>query len=463
METLNGPSLLQILLSFLQGWPALFLLLCAGLWLSIRSRFVQLLHFPHAMKQCFGALFTSRSRKSGELSPYQAFTTALAATVGTGNISGVAGALAAGGPGAIFWMWISALLGMATKYSEVLLSLRFRERSRRGEWLGGPMYYIQNGLGPRWLWLGQIFALFGLLASFGIGNLAQMNSIADSSCYAAALFFSFPDQRPLRLLLGILTAAVLLLIASGGLKRTGEVTALLVPGMSLLYIGACLAVILSHSSCLLPALKQIVVAAFSPQAILGGGAGISFSAAMKNGLSRGIFSNEAGLGSAPIAHAAAAQPVPVRQGFYGIFEVFADTLVICTLTAVTVLCSGIAIPYGGSAGSPLITQAFATVFPPRLAAVLMTVALCLFALSSMISWGFYGQRCCTFLFGERAGQVYSRIFPLAALWGALGGMDRLWSLAELLNAMMTVPNLVALIALSGVVARETHQYFSRQR
>ena len=442
------------------GWPAIILILGTGLLLTARTGLVQIRRFGHAIKHSIGTAMKREKTGKGEVSPFQALATALAATVGTGNIAGVAGAIALGGPGAIFWMWVSALLGMATKFAEVVLALVYRQRNGEGEWVGGPMYYIRNGLGEKWKWMGGLFCVLGVTASFGIGNMTQVNSIAENVCNAVVLFTPDASITVTRIIIGVVVAILVAFIALGGVKRIGQVTELCVPVMSILYILASLVVIIMNASRLDDVLVMIIKGAFNPSAVVGGAVGVTFTTALQKGIARGIFSNEAGLGSAPIAHAASTERDPVKQGFYGIFEVFIDTGVICTLTALTILCSGIVVPYGQAAGATLSTQAFSTVFPPAIATVVIAIALSMFAFTTIISWNLYGSRCCEYLWGRKASTVYKILFLPMLIIGATLDLDLAWSIAETLNGMMAIPNLIALLALSGVVAKEVRRYFS---
>ena len=445
------------------GAPMLFLILGAGIYLSFRTHFVQIRKFRFALKSTVGRAFGKSGAKSGGMTPFQAMTTALGGTVGTGNIAGVAGAITLGGPGAVFWMWVSAMFGMCTKYSEIFLAVRFREKDRAGQWVGGPMYYIKNGLGKKFLPLAAAFSVFGCLASLGIGNIAQANTI--SGCVISAVTAFVPAAaaqgmlKTVSLTVGLFCAGTVLIILFGGPGRLGRVTEWLVPAMSAVYILASLAVIFSNAENILPALKRILTGAFSPKAAVGGAFGIGFRQAAGRGIGRGVFSNEAGLGSSPMAHASAGSTDPVSQGLYGIFEVFADTLVICTLTAFAILTSPIAIPYGQSAGAGLAAGAFAEVFGQKAAGVVMAVCIFFFALSSMLSWALYGERCSVFLFGERSAGIYRIIFAAAAIPGSTMSLSLVWSLSEAFNGLMAVPNLIALVLLSGIVSSQTERRF----
>lgn len=446
------------------GLPMLLLLVGTGLFLSARTGFVQFRHFGYAMRNTLGRVFHRQEAGEGELTPFQAVSTALAATVGTGNIVGVTGAIILGGPGAVFWMWVSALVGMATKYAEVLLSVRYRQRNAKGEWVGGPMYYIENGLGRRFKWLSVLFCLFGVMASFGIGNIAQINSIAGSVNTVAAAFSpaAANHQTAIAVTVGLIIAGFTALILLGGLKRIGAVTEKLVPFMAAIYIVGALAVIIANASRLGGTFALIFQSAFRPQAILGGTAGGAFLLAVKNGVGRGVFSNEAGLGSAPIAHAASSERDPVRQGLYGIFEVFMDTIVICTLTSLAVLTSGVAdgnFGVSALAGVGTTISAFATLFGERAGSVIIAIGLMLFATSTILSWSLYGVRCWEYLFGSRAVRAYQIVFILVIVLGASMQLDLVWSISDTLNGLMAVPNLVALLGLSTVVGKLTRDHF----
>ena len=447
------------------GIPMLILLAGTGLFLSARTGFLQLRRFSYAMKNTLGKVFHRQQADHGEITPFQAVTTALAATVGTGNIVGVTGAIVLGGPGAVFWMWISALLGMATKYSEVLLAIRFRERNAAGEWVGGPMYYIKNGMGRRWKWLGSIFCVFGALAAFGIGNIAQINSIAQSVNTAVQAFVpqAADASAAVALTVGLVIAGGVALVLLGGLKRIGAVTEKLVPFMAAIYILGALIVVLAHADRIGSVFQMIFTSAFRPQAVLGGTAGAAFMLALKNGVGRGVFSNEAGLGSAPMAHAASSESDPVKQGLYGIFEVFVDTIVICTLTALAVLCSGVVdgnFGVSAMAGVSTTISAFATVFGEKAGSLIIAVGLVLFATSTILSWSLYGIRCCEYLLGPKSIRVYQILFILLVAFGATMDLQLVWGISENLNGLMAIPNLVALLALNGVVASLTKKHFS---
>ena len=452
----------------------LLLLFGTGIYLSIRVGFPQFRRFGYVMKNTIGKVFRKQSAGEGEVTPLQAVTTALAATVGTGNIAGVTGAIAVGGPGAVFWMWISALFGMVTKYSEVVLAIRYRERNEKGDWVGGPMYYIKNGLGKKWTWLAAVFSILGALAAFGIGNMPQVNTIANSINSAIDAFggntaansvMVFGQTVPFSsLIIGGIVAVIVALVLFGGIKHIGSVAERLVPLMAVVYIVCGFAVVFSNLGSVGKVFAMIFKGAFSAEAALGGAFGITIMTTIQKGVGRGVFSNEAGLGSAPMAHAASSESDPVKQGLYGIFEVFMDTIVICTLTALTLLCgveSGVGITWGQSAGAELISQSFATVFGAQAGSLIVAVAISLFALTTILSWSLYGTRCFEFLFGTRYVPIYQVIFVAIIVIGAALELELAWDIAETLNGFMAVPNLVALLGLSGVVIRLTKERFSK--
>lgn len=459
LETANGA-----VNGIVWGVPMLLLLVGTGIFLTIRSRFVQFGHFGYAMKHTLGKIFKKQEAGTGEVTPLQAVTTALAATVGTGNIAGITTAIVLGGAGSIFWLWITALIGMCTKYAEVLLSNKFRERNANGDWVGGPMYYIMNGLGKSWKWLAIVFSIFGALAAFGIGNAVQVGAITDSINTAITSFLpNFQGQETVNWVIGIVVAIIVALVLLGGIKRLGVVTEKLVPIMSVLYIIASLAVIFFNYENIIPAFAMIFEGAFNPSAVVGGVAGFTLMQCITWGVKRGVFSNEAGLGSAPIAHAATSETDPVKQGLYGIFEVFVDTIVICTLTGLTLLCSGIVLPYGDSAAAStaLNAEAFATVFGSQLGSMIIAIGISLFALSTILSWSLYGTRCFEFIFGSKSIKIYQILFVLVVIVGATMEMSLAWQIADTLNGLMAIPNLVALIGLSGVVVKLTRGHFSK--
>ena len=450
---LNDVAWLYILL------PCVFI---GGIYLTVGSGAVQFRRFGFAMRNTAGKLFHKQESGEGSVTPLQAVTTALAATVGTGNIVGTSQAIAMGGYGAVFWLWIAALLGMVIKYAEVTLAIQYRERDAHGDWVGGPMYYIENGMGPKWKWLAAAFSILAALASFGIGNMSQSNSIVGSINNAVtALVPGFTGQVVLNWVVGILLATMTGLVLFGGIKRIGAVTEKLIPFMSIAYILMTLFVILFNLKGVGPAFAKIFASAFTPRAVLGGAAGITLRQAVVWGLRRSAFSNEAGLGSAPIAHAAAHCKSPVDQGIYGIFEVFMDTIVICSLTALTIIISGVDITFGVKPGSALITAAMGTVVSGKLAAVFVAVALSLFAYSTILGWSLYGTRCVQHLLGMKAARVYQVIFIVVIVVGCVSSLDFVWNIADTLNGLMAIPNFIALFALSPVVFKLTKDYFHR--
>ena len=454
----------------------LILLVGTGVYLTLRCGFLQFTKFGYAMKNTIGKVFSRQNAGEGEVTPFQAVTTALAATVGTGNIAGVTGAIAVGGPGAVFWMWVSALFGMMTKYAEVVLAIRYRERNEKGDWVGGPMYYIKNGMGKNWTWLAFVFSLLGALAAFGIGNMTQVNTIAVSINTAIDAFGGntganavqiFGQTVPFSsLIIGGIVAVIVALVLFGGIKRIGSVAEKLVPLMAAIYIVCGFCVIGANIGSVGKVFAMIFQGAFSAEAALGGAFGITIITTIQKGVGRGVFSNEAGLGSAPMAHAASSETDPVKQGLYGIFEVFMDTIVICTLTALTLLCgveNGVAINWGTSAGAELISQSFATVFGFQAGSLIVAVGISLFALTTILSWSLYGSRCCEFLFGTRSVPVYQVAFVAVIIVGASLELELVWDIADTLNGFMAIPNLAALLALSGVVLKLTKEYFHKNK
>ena len=448
--------------NFIWGVPAMICIIGVGLYLSIRTKFLQIRKFPYAIKTTIGRVFRKREASDGAMTPFQAVCTALAATVGTGNIAGVAGAIAIGGPGAVFWMWISAALGMCTKFSEVTLAVHFRETNARGELVGGPMYYIKNGLGKNWRWLAALFSLFGVLTVFGTGNATQVNTIT-TAINSALLNYHLINKDAVstsNLIIGIIIAILVATVLLGGVKRIGRVTEKLVPFMALIYIVLSLGVILLNLNRVPSVFASIVEGAFSPASVTGGVVG-SFFLSMKKGVSRGIFSNEAGLGTGSIAHACADTKKPVKQGFFGIFEVFTDTIVICTLTALVILCSGTPVGYGEAAGAELTISGFTSTYG-NWVSIFTAIALCCFAFSTIIGWGLYGARCIEYLLKEKSIKPFMVAYSLVAIVGATADLGLMWSVAETFNGLMAIPNLIALFLLSGTVARLVKQYFETE-
>lgn len=453
-------SVNKVINDFIWGVPAMLCILGVGLYLTIRTRFLQIRKFPYAMKVTIGRMLKKREASDGALTPFQAVCTALAATIGTGNIAGVAGAIAIGGPGAVFWMWISALLGMCTKFSEVTLAVHFHERNERGELVGGPMYFIKNGLGKHWQWLAYLFCAFGVLTVFGTGNATQVNTIVTSIDSALYNFNLVTESSvgTVNLVIGIVLAVLIALILIGGIKRIGSVTEKLVPFMALFYIILSLGVIFMNFDRVPAVFAAIFEGAFRPASVTGGVVG-SFFVSAKKGVSRGIFSNEAGLGTGSIAHACADTNQPVKQGFFGIFEVFVDTIIVCTMTALVILCSGVPVGYGEAAGAELTISGFVSVYGGWVT-IFTAIAMCCFAFSTVIGWGLYGTRCIEFLIGSRANKPFMCVYALVAIVGATLDLGLMWEIADTFNGLMMIPNLIAVFLLSGVVFRLVKEYFA---
>ena len=428
-----------------------------GLYLSIRIGFIQIRKFPLAMKRTIGKVFEKKEARHGAITPFQAVCTALSATVGTENIAGVAGAIAIGGPGAVFWMWLSAFLGMCTKFSEVLLAVHYREKNAQGELVGGPMYYIKNGLGKKWYWLASLFALFGVFTVFGTGNATQVNTITAAINSALANYnLVTKEQMPISsLVIGIIIMILVGSVLLGGIKRIGSVAEKLVPFMAILYIVLALGVVVLNIQNVPKVLYAIVYGAFNPAAITGGVVG-SFFTSMTKGVSRGIFSNEAGLGTGSIAHACADTGEPIQQGFFGIFEVFADTIVICTLTALVILCSGVPIAFGEAAGAELTILGFTSTYG-NWVSIFTAVAMCCFAFSTIIGWGLYGARCVEFLFSNKIVKPFMVVYSLVAILGATVDLGLIWSISDTCNGLMVIPNLIGVFLLSGTVFQMVKQ------
>lgn len=446
--------------NFVWGVPAMICIIGVGLYLSLRTHFIQIRKFPYAIKTTIGRMFRKKEASDGAMTPFQAVCTALAATVGTGNIAGVAGAIAIGGPGAVFWMWISAFLGMCTKFSEVTLAVHFREKNEQGDFVGGPMYYIKNGLAKHWHWLAVLFSAFGVLTVFGTGNATQANTITTAINSALLNYHIIDDSQTgaVSLVTGIVITILVGLVLFGGVKRIGKVTEKLVPFMALLYILLALGVVFLNIRKVPAVFGMIFEGAFSPSAVTGGAVG-SFFLSMQKGVSRGIFSNEAGLGTGSIAHACADTQKPVKQGLFGIFEVFTDTIVICTLTALVILCSGVPVVYGSAAGAELTISGFTSTYGSWVS-VFTAVAMCCFAFSTIIGWGLYGARCIEFLFSSKVIRPFMLVYSLVAILGSTMDLGLLWSIAETFNGLMAIPNLIALFLLSGTVVKLVKEYFS---
>ena len=450
------------------GVPAMVLIFGVGLYLSIRTGFLQFRKFGTVWQNTIGKLFhRSTEAGHGAVTPFQAVCTALAATVGTGNIAGVAGAIAIGGPGAVFWMWISALLGMVTKYSEVTLAVHYRQKNKHGDWVGGPMYYIQNGLGKKWKWLGVLFAIFGIFAVFGTGNATQVNTIVASIDTALISFgvMEAGSASTLNLILGIVITILVGLILLGGIKRIGHVAERLVPIMALLYVVLGLGVIIVHIGNLPAAFSSIIKGAFNPTAVTGGVVGAMFTAVQK-GVARGIFSNEAGLGSAPIAAAAAQTNSPVRQGLVSMTGTFIDTIIICTLTGLSIVLTG-AWQVEGLEGVQVTTYAFqhGLPFPAQFSSFILMLCLVFFAFTTILGWDYYSERCLEYLSGGNMKHVkiFRWIYILAVFIGPYMTVSAVWTIADIFNGLMAIPNMIALFALSGVIVKETRAFFQHAK
>ena len=449
----------------------LILLVGTGIYLTCRVKFIQITKFTYVMKNTIGKMFDKIKLNEGEISPFQAVTTALAATVGTGNIAGVTGAIVVGGPGAVFWMWISAFFGMITKYSEVVLAVKYREKNEKGDWVGGPMYYIKNGLGSKFNWLAILFCLLGSFAAFGIGNMTQVNTIANSidnvfiSLGFTPFEFSLFGQSVsiIKLIVGILVSCLIGLVLFGGIQRIGAFAEKLVPIMAFIYVIVSLVFLFTHFNVIDDAFIMIIKGAFNARAAIGGGVGITIMTTIQKGVGRGVFSNEAGLGSAPMAHASTSETNPIKQGLYGIFEVFMDTIVICTMTSLTLLCgylSGVNITWGVDAGTELIANSYSLMFGGQIGSLILAVCITLFAFSTILSWALYGSRCCEYIFGIRSIKLYQILFMIVIVIGACLKLDIVWKIADTLNGFMAIPNLIAILILSPIVIKMTKEYFS---
>ncbi len=431
------------------GPPMLILLVGAGIYLTIRTNFFSITKLGYVLKNTMMKMFSKEQKGKGEVTAFQAVSTALAATVGTGNIAGVATAIAVGGPGAVFWMWFAAVVGMTTKFAEVVLSIKYREETPDGRFVGGPMYYITNGLKQKWL--AKIFAFFGAIAAFGIGNMVQSNSIAES------LNLTFGLNK---LVIGIVLAVFAAIVVVGGIKRIGQVTEVFVPFMAAFYILGGLVIIVMNASHLPEAFGLIFGQAFTGSAAVGGFTGSTLMVAMRYGVARGVFTNEAGLGSAPIAHAAATTDSPVRQGLWGVFEVFIDTLVIASITALAILTSGVW--KTGLTGAALTTETFNSAMP-TVGGWVVSIGILLFAFSTILGWEYYGERCAEYLFGPKVNILYRILWIPFIVIGATGGLELLWDIADTLNGLMAIPNLIGLLFLSPIVIKLTKEHFSKRK
>ncbi len=450
-------KLLQAVNELVWGAPALVLILGVGLYITLRTGFIQMQFFPKALTN-FARMIGGKSESEGTVSPFQALCTALAATVGTGNIAGVAGAIAIGGAGAIFWMWICALLGMGIKFAEATLAVRYRRRLN-GEYVGGPMYMITAAMSKPWHKLAYVYSFFGVVAAFGVGNATQVNTVI-SGINQARMAYGGEETLLGNLIMGLVLALVIAGILSGGMKRIGKIAEGLVPFASTLYLLLGVGVLAARASYIGDAFSMILSGAFSPQAITGGAVGSMF-VALRVGVSRGVFTNEAGMGTASIAHASASVRHPVEQGLMGIMEVFLDTIVICTMTALVILVSDVPIAYGEDAGAALTTQAFSATYG-NWVSVLIAAALCCFAIATVIGWGLYGARCAQFLFGSN---VWKRFVILQAITVTLSSVlktETVWLMSEIVNGLMAIPNLIILALLTPELIRLVREYKHQQ-
>ncbi|MEH6628084.1 MAG: sodium:alanine symporter family protein [Motiliproteus sp.] len=437
--------------SIVWGPMMLVLILGVGLFLQLGLKLMPIFKLGTGFKLLWGGRSTSSAeKKEGELSPFNALMTSLSATIGTGNIAGVATAIFLGGPGALFWMWCTALVGMATKYAEAVLAVKYREVDEEGNHVGGPMYYIKNGLGKKWAWMGTLFAIFGTIAGFGIGNTVQANSVANviESNFGVPMWIT-------GVVLMVLTGAVLI----GGIKRIGNVAGMLVPFMAIAYLVAGLVVLAINANAIPAALDMVFTHAFTGTAAEGGFAGAAVWMAIRFGVARGVFSNEAGLGSAPIAHASAQTKDPVRQGLIAMLGTFIDTLIVCSITGLVIITSGLWT--GGESGASLTSAAFADALP-GVGNYIVAIALAVFAFTTILGWSLYGERCAEFLFGVKIIIPFRILWILAVPVGTMVSLDFVWLLADTLNAMMAIPNLIALALLSPVVFKLTKEYFDKQ-
>jgi len=446
METVE--TILNEISTFVWGPVMLVLLLGIGIYLTIGLRFFTWRNIYAAIK----LLWCGRvADNKGDITPFQALMTALSATIGTGNIAGVATAIALGGPGAIFWMWVTALFGMATKYAEAVLAVKYREEDERGHYVGGPMYYIKNGLKSHWRWLATAFAFFGAIAAFGIGNMVQANSVAD----AVDSLFHIPSEYT-AVVLTLLSAVVIL----GGIQRIAEVAAKLVPFMAITYILSALVIIISQYQAIPLAFSLIFTHAFSETAAVGGFTGATVWAAIRFGVARGIFSNEAGLGSAPIAHAAAKTNHPVKQGMVAMLGTFIDTILVCTMTALVIILSGAW--SSGINGAALSSLAFTSALP-ALGGYVVVFGLVIFAFTTILGWSYYGERCAEYLWGTKIIWPYRVLWLCAIPIGAMSKLTLVWLVADILNGLMAIPNLVALILLSPVIFKITAEFINARK
>jgi len=444
-------ELLDGLNRFVWGVPALILILAVGILISVRTGWIQFRLFPSAIKAFF-----KPAKNSDGVSPYKALCTALAATVGTGNLAGVAGAIAIGGPGAIFWMWICGILGMATKFAEATLSVRYRVPDGNGGYTGGPMYMVRHGMNRKWKILAVSYCFFGVVAAFGVGSATQINAVI-GGIHSAITSFGGNNSLKIDSVVGITLAVLTVIILLGGAKRIADFASVLVPFASVFYLVLCIGVLCLRGSLIPNAIRSVFVGAFSPEAVTGGMVGSAF-VALRIGASRGVFTNEAGMGTAGMAHASARVDHPVQQGLMGIMEVFIDTIVICTMTALVILCSGIDIPYGKDLGVQITTGAFSHVYG-NWVNLPLAVAICCFAFATIIGWGLYGVRCAEYLFGTRMWKCFAVFQGISVVLGAVLQTGTVWTLSETANGLMAIPNLIILICLCPELVRLVKQYY----
>lgn len=450
MESLA--SLISAINSLVWGVPMLVMILGVGIFLTVGLKFMPIVKLGSGFKLLWSGRIPEKDDDSkGEISPFNALMTSLSATIGTGNIAGVATAIFLGGPGALFWMWCTALVGMATKFAEAVCAVQYRETDEDGNHVGGPMYYIKNGLSSKWAWLGTAFAIFGSIAGFGIGNTVQSNSVA------AAIDANFGISP---MVSGLVMMILVGLVLMGGIKRIADVAGKLVPLMAAFYIASGLLILGMNASEIPAAFSLIVSSAFTPVAAQGGFAGAAVWAAIRFGVARGIFSNEAGLGSAPIAHAAAQTKNPVAQGLVAMLGTFIDTIVVCSITGLSIVVSGAWL--SGETGAALTSAAFASSLP-GLGNYIVAIALSIFAFTTILGWSFYSEKCIQYLFGVKAIVPFRVLWIIAVPIGATSSLEFIWLLADTLNAMMAIPNLIALLLLSPVVFKLTKEYFAREK
>ncbi|KGD65450.1 sodium/alanine symporter [Alcanivorax nanhaiticus] len=438
-------TILKQISGFLWGWPALILIAGTGIYLTLVLRFLPIRQLGFGFKQMFGP-----QTGVGTIGAGAALATSLSATIGTGNIVGVATAIHSGGPGALVWMWLIALVGMATKYAEAVLAVHYREKDHRGQYVGGPMYYIRNGLGKNWGWMAIAFAVFGMFAGFGIGNTVQANSVA----HGLNDSFGLPTW-----VTGLILAVLVGLVVLGGMKRIAHVATFVVPFMALAYLLAGLVVLIDHASAIPDALALCFESAFTGTAAAGGFAGALVKEAIRFGVARGIFSNEAGLGSAPIAHASANTDHPARQGSIAMLGTFIDTIIVCSITGLAIVSTGVWT--SGAEGAPLSSMAFSATFG-SFGDIIVVCGLAIFAFTTLLGWSLYSERCTQFLFGEKAVIPFRIIWVIAIPIGAYVSLDFVWALADIMNILMAIPNLIALLLLSPIVVMLSREFFAKK-